>query len=509
MKKNIFRLLLAIMVLPLLASCSKEEIVFDLDRQFFPTREGYQLLEVVVPTNTPTNDEIYIVGDFNGGEDAIGNPLWQLQKSDENDLKWGIYINPSDLQDGKTLADGYYFYSKQNGKEAAINNMEVKHTECPAVGGWANVMVNRWEVRSDDEPVVEHDGYAVFVIDNTGWDALALYAWGNDLPELFGGWPGAQPTGTQMINGTEWTYFDTGADNAGLEYNLIFNNNGNGSQLGDFNFTLTRDLYLQITPDGAVEVDPNNFSGDEVVEHDGPVVFVYNSTSWDEFALYMWGDVNDLNGSWPGMLPTGTQKKSGKTWTYFDMGAANEGLAENLIFNNNGNGEQLGDYAWTLSGEIYLELTPDGAVLIEDPANFTPGQGGGGNDDPTPDDPTPVVEKNTYHVYVENATGWDNVELYAWGEGYDDTKLCGGWGGLTSTRTQTIQGVEYLVFTIKTEYENPTGLHFIFHNGDEKLNPEDVVVDLNEDLFIKISKEEGAVKKLKKKVVIKKRIIRH
>ena len=26
-------------------------------------------------------------------------------------------------------------------------------------------------------------------MDNTGWDALTLYAWGNDLPELFGGWP--------------------------------------------------------------------------------------------------------------------------------------------------------------------------------------------------------------------------------------------------------------------------------------------------------------------------------
>lgn len=29
-----------------------------------------------------------------------------------------------------------------------------------------------------------HDGYAVFVMDNTGWDVLSLYAWGNDLPEL-------------------------------------------------------------------------------------------------------------------------------------------------------------------------------------------------------------------------------------------------------------------------------------------------------------------------------------
>ena len=47
------------------------------------------------------------------------------------------------------------------------------------------------------EPSVKHDGYAIFVINNTGWDAITMYACGTDLPELFGGWPGVAPTGTQ------------------------------------------------------------------------------------------------------------------------------------------------------------------------------------------------------------------------------------------------------------------------------------------------------------------------
>lgn len=103
-----------------------------------------------------------------------------------------------------------------------------------------------------------HDGYAVFVMDNTGWDALTLYAWGNDLPELFGGWPGISPTGSVEIKGITYKYFDTGEANKGLVYNLIFNDNGVGSQFdGPQNFTLDRDIYLEITESGWTEIDPD------------------------------------------------------------------------------------------------------------------------------------------------------------------------------------------------------------------------------------------------------------
>ena len=62
----------------------------------------------------------------------------------------------------------------------------------------------------------------------------------------------------------------------------------------------------------------------------------------------MWGDVNNLNGDWPGMQPSGQWEKDGVKWTYFDLGEDNMGLNENLIFNNNGGGSQLPDFNLTL-----------------------------------------------------------------------------------------------------------------------------------------------------------------
>ena len=101
-------LLMAVM----LWGCDKEEIVFDSELPQFETRAGYQLLEVIMPQTTQTSDRIYIAGDFNGGaEAAVGDPRWQLEKAANSDAKWGIYLNPADFAEVKTLADGYTFIS--------------------------------------------------------------------------------------------------------------------------------------------------------------------------------------------------------------------------------------------------------------------------------------------------------------------------------------------------------------------------------------------------------------
>lgn len=100
------------------------------------------------------------------------------------------------------------------------------------------------------------------------------------------------------------------------------------------------------------------------VTHDGYTVYVLDHTGWDAIALYMWGDVNGLNGAWPGMNVTGTQTVKGIEYKYFDMGAANTGLSESLIFNNNNGGVQLKDYGYTITKDIYLEVTASGVRAI-------------------------------------------------------------------------------------------------------------------------------------------------
>lgn len=415
MKKKIYSLFLTLLaVTGFMSSCSnKEDIVFDHERQQFETRADRILLEYIAPFGTTPKEEIYIVGEFNGGEEAIGNPAYLLTKAEKSDVKWGIYLDPSTFVGGKTLSDGFAFYSKTQGKEYTINGEEAVHNDNPGVGTFTNIWGQRWEAyywEGGEAPEPEHDGFCVYVDDQTGWDVLTLYMWG-DINNLNGDWPGMQVTGTWNHDGITWKYFDFGEENTGLNENLIFNNGGAGAQLKDFNFTIDRNIYLRITADGVEEISP-----EPSVKHDGFAVFVYDETGWDTLTLYMWGDVNNLNGDWPGMEVTGEQTINGVTYKYFDMGEGNTGLSENLIFSNAGS-SQLSDFAYTIDHDVYLHVTTSGVTEI-DPSTFQPG--GGGGDTP---DPEPVVEK--VFIAVKNSVGYAAPHLYVYG----DSEACGGWPG--------------------------------------------------------------------------------
>ena len=454
-------------MLGIFSSCKQEDITLTSELPQFELRDGYMLLEVIVPYGTGINDQIYIYGDFNGGEDAVGDPRWLLERGNPASgvpAKFGIYLNPNDFQNGKTLADGYTFYNIQKGPERSVFDEPILHTEYPALGQRQNVFVNYWEddfSEPENPDDIVHDGYAVYVINNTGWTDLALYAWGD--AEAFGGWPGITPTGKMDINGVTYQYFDTGAANENLNLNLIFNNNNNGSQLPDVNVTLNRDFYFELTADGAVEIDP-----DASIPHDGYTVYVYNNTGWENVTLYMWGDVNDLNGGWPGMQPTGTQVVNGIGYLYFDMGEANTGLAENLIFSNDG-ASQLGDFAFTINRDIYLEITTKGVTEI-DPSDFHPD---GEPDVPDTPEPGPT---NTYNIYVQNNTGWNGLYVYAWGA----SEIFGGWPGASTSETRTIDGVTYLVFTMQGGGEEEN----LIFNDNNGIQYDATVITVDRDYYI-------------------------
>ena len=419
MNKKIYSLLLTLLAFTgLMSSCSSnEDIVFDHERQQFETRADRILLEFIAPFGTTADEEIYITGAFNGEDEAVGNPQYLLSKAPNSNVKWGIYLDPSTFVGGKTLADGFRFYSKNQGKEFTTAGEEATHTDNPGVGTFTNIWGQRWESyywSGGEAPEPDHDGFCVYVDDQTGWDVLTLYMWG-DINNLNGDWPGMNVTGTWNHDGITWKYFDMGEANTGLVENLIFNNGGNGVQLADFNFTIDRNIYLRITADGVEELgEPST------VKHDGYAVFVYDETGWDALTLYMWGDTNNLYGDWPGMEVTGEQTINGITYKYFDMGEANTGLGENLIFNNAGAGTQLADFAYTIDHDIYLHVTATGVTEI-DPATFKPG---GEMPDPGTD-PEPLPTGETVMVAVKNSVGYADPRLYVWG----DSEACGGWPG--------------------------------------------------------------------------------
>jgi hypothetical protein len=422
MNKKIYSLMLTLLALVgLMSSCSdKEDIVFDHERQQFETRADRILLEYIAPFGTTADEEVYIIGPFNGNsltpneEGKYDAPVldesFKLMKAEKSNAKWGIYIDPAAFQNGKTLADGFRFYSVKQGNEAVLGDEAVYavHNDNPAVGTFTNIWGQRWESYywGAEGPKVEHDGFVVYVIDETGWDAITLYQWG-DVNNLNGDWPGAAPTGVQTINGQQYKYWDMGEANTGLNQNLIFNNNGGGIQLPDFAYTIDHDLFLRVTATGVEEITAGP-------KHDGYALFILNESSQTDLALYAWGDAEAFGG-WPGMAPTGTQTINGFEYTYFDMGEANTGLQLHLIPNNNNNGVQWegDDLFFTIDHDIFVRIFDGGYEVISKDYQ------GGGGDTPEP----PVTDKVI--IAVKNSVGYADPHLYVWG----DSEACGGWPG--------------------------------------------------------------------------------
>lgn len=356
MKKNILSLLLLMPLLALLGSCdSKEEIVFEHELPQFELKKDAILLEVIMPQDTKAEGKLYIAGAFNGGEEAVGQTEWQLEKAANSDLKWGIYLSPAAFKDGKTLADGFYFVSDIQGLERTVKNEDASHVLNVGVGTRTNVMVSRWASYFAEEPgEVKHDGYAIYVEDHSAWEALALYGWGD--AEFAGAWPGIEVTGTKTIGKVTYKYFDTGEANKGLEVNLIFNNNNGGKQFDGPKVKLERDYYYYFTDTSCDEVTPSTYTGF--------TIYVEDKSGWDEIALYGWGDA-EFAGAWPGMQVTGTKTMKGVSYKFFDLGDAATGLNLNPIFNNNNHGKQFDGPNITVDRDFYFRLTESGVEEVD------------------------------------------------------------------------------------------------------------------------------------------------
>ena len=99
-------------------------------------------------------------------------------------------------------------------------------------------------------PAIPTAKHYIYAIDETGYDALGLYAWGDG--ELFGAWPGESWVDQKTIGDNVYKVFLLDAESG--SYNLIFNNWNNGLQAPDFNITANRDYYLRVTATAVTEV---------------------------------------------------------------------------------------------------------------------------------------------------------------------------------------------------------------------------------------------------------------
>ena len=278
-----------------------------------------------------------------------------------------------------------------------------------------------------------------YVEDQTGWDEIALYMWG-EVNNLGGDWPGVQVTRTEDINGVTYKVFEVPAA-LGLKEVLIFNNNGHDIQMANFpddnGMLLDKEEYFFVVTatDVVLSERPSEDAGNTVT------IYADDQTGWEDFALYLWGEVNNLGGSWPGIQVSRTEVINGTTYKVFEIRAA-RGLKEVLIFNNNLNTIQLGNYPDDNGmlfdkEEYFFVVTAEGVTPSERPSGVAS------------------------TIYVANKMGWDPLHLYAWG----DAEIFGGWAGTQGTKVGTWSGVPVFTFEVAPENSGKTE-NLIFNNGN-------------------------------------------
>ncbi len=278
--------------------------------------------------------------------------------------------------------------------------------------------------------------HSIYIQNLTEWSDVKLYAWATDADQIMGEWPGAAATSTETINGVNFLKFVTPDTADGTTYNFIVNDGKyeNALQVDLATLTLDKDYYYATNGTKVAEVDPQNPGNVEFTDAEY-TIYVDDQSGWNQLNIYAWSTGNpELFGTWPGYQTPGTITISGTTYKTYPM--TDSTAKYNLIFNDGTN--QFNGPTISIDRDYYFKVTSSNYEELPNP-NAT-----------------------IYHIYIENKTGWKNFYVYSWNEYKNE--IFGSWPGSTSATTQTIDGIEYLVFSYEG-VENGTA-NLIFHNND-------------------------------------------
>lgn len=441
---------------------------------------GVKVEKSTITVTKPENwDELYVYEYNKSSNEKIfgewpGAPMTETVTKTIGDTETTFYQKVIDgqLPDGRSKVglDAYLIFNDGAGRQLSDHHYNTKDNL------FLNLSDGYFHVEKVDYNA-EHFKHRVYIKD-PGWENLYVYNWG--AGDFFGEWPGKKLQVKKNIDGVDYYMFDVNPESVenGIEFNLIFNNN-NGTQT-EGNYHLRTENYLEII-DNQVEPEEKHQdkTGLNLVKH--YKVFVNNDESaWgDNINLYMWGDINDLGGGWPGMKTKGpikpyeTDENSvdrEKVYYYFDLESSWTGLTENIILNSPP--VQMADYNFTINGDLYISMLES----ITDISNLT-------------------VTPDVVNIYVKDNIKWsEGLYLYTF-----NSETLGGWPGLQGTLIQDGVYKGYYQFQIEGYFGKSTTL--IFHNNNgTKLN--DFEVKLNGDLFLTIGDEFKELKETEETIVV-------
>lgn len=92
---------------------------------------------------------------------------------------------------------------------------------------------------------------------------------------------------------------------------------------------------------------------------------------------------------------------------------------------------------------------------------------------------TTAVKPAEYKLYLENADNWEKVFVYAWDA--EGAQLLGEWPGTEMTEKETVNEVEYFVYTLSSDFNGKT-ISVIFNNGNNGKQTADITgVEITKD----------------------------
>jgi len=338
-------------------------------------------------------------------------------------------------------------------------------------------------VYSEDDVVINEPsaGFDVtlHIYNADGWSQMALYAWNHASFSGYSSWPGKQLFAGQTLATGEWYEYTVEGVEAGVG-KLIINNNNNGKQTKDLDFSISanqNELWVVAGDKGGLNPGAVFYSEDDVVintpesatEYKVTAHF-YNEDNWSKVNAYAkegtstnWSNIMGFEayGEWPGKEISENAEHD----NWYDLTITKYGDADVLVIYNNGS-SQTDDLVLTIDGEENEYWYTKAGLVTTAPDAWT-NAGGTGPVVPADDDVT-------LHIY--NADGWNKMALYAWDDAQN--KLLGAWPGKQILADQTLADDTWYDYTL--EGFEPGKVNLIVNNNGSGKQTNDLVFNITE-----------------------------
>ncbi len=197
----------------------------------------------------------------------------------------------------------------------------------------------------------------MYVLSNLGWSDYSMYVWAGGA-DVEAGWPGVHYSSVVNINGEQWMVFEMSrAYSKTASTNWIINNNNNGSQVDIMQgYTFDHDTFVRIAADGSYTVSNGPILNDE---NQFTVYANIDESGWSSISFYVWGDLGELCGGWPGAAASGPFTINGVNYYYHTFTA---NVPVNVIPNNSGAGNQSPDISGNT--DVIIKIASDNSYEI-------------------------------------------------------------------------------------------------------------------------------------------------